>query len=682
MASKPSIALAMRRHQAGRRPEAEQICRRVLLRRPTDPAALHLLGVLRGQAGDPEAAEQLISRAVGFRPNYWEAWRTLGQILLDRKKFARAAGAYQSSCELNPNDAEAWYGLGMALRQNDDDAAAIGAFERAMVIHPDFADALVELGNAYRRQGALEKAIAASSRVVQLRPDSSAGYNNLGNALVQSGNVQEGIQCIQRAIELQPSSPIFYANLGDALRRHGSLADALSAFEHALELEAGFPLAMLGRGAVLTDMARFPEAVQAHRAAVEAMPDSALAHEWLGNTLAAMGDTGAAIIHFRKAVELRPTDADFWNRLGGALQATGTFEEANVCFHQALEVKPGDVMAYRNLATSRSGLSEPEIAKLTVIAVNPQTSPLDRAAAGFALGKACDDLDQFDLAFARYTEANRAIKDLRASEGTFFSSEIVRAMVDGSIKAFSPEFFKARAAWGDPTDMPVFIVGMPRSGTTLVEQIAASHSQVFGAGELVEMGMYARSMGEDPSAWNAERVSQTATAHKHRLNWLGSGTARVIDKTPGNIFHLGLIATLFPNARVIFCRRDPRDNCLSCYFQWFAESNVMFSYDLQDCAAQYLEQERLTEHWLKSLPLKTLSIGYEELVGDVGGQSRRLIDFLSLGWEEKCLDFHKTRRTVSTASRWQVRQPIYHRSVGRWRHYEKHLGALLRQLGI
>ena len=218
---------------------------------------------------------------------------------------------------------------------------------------------------------------------------------------------------------------------------------------------------------------------------------------------------------------------------------------------------------------------------------------------------------------------------------------------------------------------------MPRSGTSLVEQIAASHSRVFGAGELREIGELAIEFGRAPGAADVRRLAE---AHLARLRALGGGAERVIDKMPDNVFKLGVIATMFRGARVIFCRRDPRDTCLSCYFQKFTAGQLTFSYDLADCAMRYRETERLTEHWRRALPLRSIEVQYEALVGDLEGESRRLIEFLGLDWEPACLDFHRTQRIVTTASGWQVRQPLYDRSVARWRHYQRQLEPLYAAL--
>jgi hypothetical protein len=231
----------------------------------------------------------------------------------------------------------------------------------------------------------------------------------------------------------------------------------------------------------------------------------------------------------------------------------------------------------------------------------------------------------------------------------------------------------------------VFIVGMPRSGTSLVEQIAASHSAVFGAGELTEIGEIAARVQYVGAAgfglnWNATEVGRLAEFYLGRSRHLGRGAVRVIDKNPDNIFHLGLVAVLFPSARIIFCRRDPRDIAISCFFQKFSGRRAAFSYDLADCGRRYVLTEALSTYWHRTLPLRTIDVEYEALVANLEGESRRLIDFLGLDWEPACLEFHRTERTGATASGWQVRQPLYDRSVGRWRNYEGHLGPLLEAL--
>ncbi len=259
------------------------------------------------------------------------------------------------------------------------------------------------------------------------------------------------------------------------------------------------------------------------------------------------------------------------------------------------------------------------------------------------------------------------------------------ALVDWLIAANGARSFADTVGSGDLSDVPVFIVGMPRSGTTLVEQIASSHKLVFGGGERDDIDTILTVLGRDqttglPAEWDPASVHREAAAHVSRLRELAPSASRVIDKMPDNILWLGQIARLFPQARVVLCRRDPRDQSLSCFFQDFREEMTLWTNDLADCGFRARQIDRLVQHWRKVLPLKMLEIEYETLVSNLEAESRRLIGFLGLEWDPACLDFHKTERTVQSASYWQVRQPLYATSVGRWRHYRSHLGPLLNEL--
>jgi hypothetical protein len=284
----------------------------------------------------------------------------------------------------------------------------------------------------------------------------------------------------------------------------------------------------------------------------------------------------------------------------------------------------------------------------------------------------------------RVDEPLRAVvRSLHA--GTRFDCSAFRQRVDLLIHHYAPGRFTEPL--GGASELPVFIVGMPRSGTTLTEQIAASHSRIFGAGELPDIGWIADTLAgggkREVAARRADADLASRLGHRHllRLRELGGEAVRVIDKMPDNVLHLGLIAQLYPGARVIFCTRDARDISISCYFQLFAEGLHPFSYDLADCGRRTAEVNRLISHWRQALPLRWHEVNYEAMVRDLEGESRRLIAFLGLQWEPGCLEFHRTERTVTTISHWQVRQPIYTRSVGRWRHYRKHLQPLFEVLG-
>jgi tetratricopeptide (TPR) repeat protein len=381
---------------------------------------------------------------------------------------------------------------------------------------------------------------------------------------------------------------------------------------------------------------------------------------------------------FATVLELAPQSTNAWVGLGTVYKALGRFDEAAAAFRKALKISPDNVNALNHL-TVVGRATDSDLAALTNQLAHGRLNDEDSIEAEFAIGKQLDDANRYNQAFAHYARGNMLAKQICRSEGRSFERATFESLVDQQIQTFNPDFFKRLLEGGNASETPVFIVGMPRSGTTLTEQILASHSKVFGAGELRDISNIAITT-PDPKTWDSMTIRHQAESHLRRLVERAPGSERVVDKMPGNIFHLGLIGALFPNARVIFCRRDPRDNCLSCYFQWFSDNGFSFSYDLADCGTQWKAQERLEKHFLQNLPLRMTVVQYETLVADLEGESRRLIDFLGLEWESQCLEFHKTKRSVSTASVWQVRQPLYSSSVGRWKHYEKHLGPLLTEL--
>ncbi len=315
-----------------------------------------------------------------------------------------------------------------------------------------------------------------------------------------------------------------------------------------------------------------------------------------------------------------------------------------------------------------------------------QAQPLThKVQAAFALAELTDRAGDPDGAFRRYAEANKLQTRFHAERGERFDAPGLRAMVERTEARVAQDYREHTAGWGDPTEQPVFVVGLPRSGTSLVEQICASHSEVVGAGELTAVLNAARRIAaanegrESLADWTPEVARTEAQRHAQALRTLGQGASRVVDKTPLNVMRLGLIGALFPNARIIWCHRDPRDVVISNHTLFFARGNT-YSTDLGNCAYAVRQIERMGAAWEKHSRLPILHVAYEDLVADLDSQVPRIIDFLGLPWEPACLDFHMTERRVDTPSSWQVRQPIYSSSIGRWTRYEKHLGPMFEAL--
>jgi tetratricopeptide (TPR) repeat protein len=671
-------------------------------------------------------------RAIEFKRNYTEAYQGIGIALGKQGRFDEAISAFNAAIQLNPNVAAVQFQLGDAYFAKAQFENAAQAFRRATELDPQYAEAHAKLGAVLAESNQFEAALISHKRALAIRPESAIAHELLGHTLLLKKETSSAVESLRRAVTLAPQVFTAWNTLGLALKSLGRFEEASTSFVHSLTVRpeagdafkniadlAGQPVAYLRLGEALANKGRFDEAAMAFMRASELKPDyfeahnhlsivqaelkrldealishghaaalrpgDPLVHQALGIILTQKGDLLRAVENFRLALAQSPDLVPSLKSLGSVLNMLGQFEEAAVCFRRALAIQPNAALFYLELAgTARNAADNAEFVRLTALLDRPRLPTEERIAVGFALGKLLDDADRYEEAFAHYAQGNALVKKQQAAGGEHFDAGEFHRYIDQAIECFTPQFFANRQGWGEASDVPVFIVGTPRSGTTLVEQIAASHPDVFGAGERKDIYPIAMALGGGNGVaahrWNIESVKTAAKTQLDVLRALGGAASRVIDKMPDNVLQLGLISLLFPSARVIFCRRGPQDNCLSCYFQWFKNGNL-WSYDLADCGRRFLEIDRLANHWLRVLPLKMLEVQYEDMVADLEGQSRRLIDFLGLSWNAACLDFHKTQRTVVTASTWQVRQPIYTRSVGRWRNYEKHLGPLLEVLG-
>lgn len=445
-------------------------------------------------------------------------------------------------------------------------------------------------------------------------------------------------------------------------------------------------------------------------------PNIALAHNTLGGVLLALGRTEEAAREFGEAIRLQPNYFHAHNNLGVALENLSRFEEASQAFREALRINPGYASAHNNLGSALQNqgkmaealvefqatvrldpthavailnlgklaavgfyrFSAEEIQNIRDLTTRPNVPPEARSRLHFALAQAFDRTGAYDDAFEHCRQANEICKERFQRRGVAFDRAAVQSQVDGLIGTFTPSFFEKARGLGVDSELPVFILGMPRSGTSLVEQILACHPSVHGAGELPDLGRLVDGLPRTPE--DAATAQALANGHLQRLQQLGGGATRVVDKAPFNFFHIGVIATLFPRARIIHCRRDPVDTCVSCFFQNFTEP-FPFTLDLEHLGQYFCEYERLIAHWAKVLPTPMFEASYEELTSDQENSSRRLVAFCGLEWDERCLRFYENDRVVRTFSTLQVRQPMYRSSVGRWKRYERHLQPLLAALG-
>ncbi|MCH7539691.1 MAG: tetratricopeptide repeat protein [Proteobacteria bacterium] len=665
-----ALTAALEHHRAGRLKEAEAIYRRVLEVQPRHADALHLLGVAAHHAGRPAEAVDLIGKAIAAGGRVAVYHNNMGEAYRAQDKFDEAVLHYRQALAIQPNSVGTCYNLGAALMAQGQAEAAIAAYRQALTIEPNAPEAHYNLACALRQRGAVEEAIGSYERALELNPDLVEAHFNLAGALTERHRREEAIVHLRQVIARQPENAEAHYRLGQALA--------------ALD--------------------RFEDAAACHRQALKIDPDRAEFHYDLGLCLKQQGRPEEAVKRFKRARALQPTLAEAHVSIGVHLQGQGRFEEAAECHRRAIALKPELGVAHYYLAlmapAKNAGTSAQEIERIEAILERADVPAEERAHLHFALAETHHNQGAYDKAFTHYRLANelkaKTLAHHRLANGLKgrelkFDAEGFSAYVDRLIATFGHAFFEQKRAVGSDSELPVFIVGMARSGTTLVEQIIASHGQAFGAGERDDIDRIVKALpaalGTDTPYPGCAALIDRDSAHRlvkdylARLRGLSAKALRITDKMPNNFLRLGMIALLLPKARIIHCRRDPLDTCLSCYFQNFTRP-ISYAHDLESLGLYHRQYERLMDHWRGVLKVPMIELWYEDLVADQEGVTRRIVDFLGLEWNDACLAFHKHDRPIDTASFWQARQPVYRSSVGRWRHYEKYLDPLKQALAL
>jgi tetratricopeptide (TPR) repeat protein len=554
---------------------------------------------------------------------------------------------------------------------------AVASFKCALLLKPEYPEAHNNLGNALRDLGKIDEAVASFRHGLALRPNYPELHSNLGNALYDLGQLEDAVSNYCRAVELKPDYAEAHNNMGNALRDLGRLDDAIASYRRALAIRPNYPDAYSNVGNVLRDLGLLDAAAASYRQALRLSPDFTEAHNNLSVVLRLQGRIAEAEAGCRTALAIEPNQATTMILLADLHADRGHFEQAEALFRHAISIAPDLPEAWAGIARWRK-MTRSDIAWLTEVQriAGLRLRPRKEAYVRYALGKYFDDVRDFEQAFHNFQRANKLAK-LYAPE---HDRRRLTRSVDQIVSACDHAWMHDHSVKAPQSSRPVFIVGMPRSGTTLAEQILASHPKVFGAGELPFWE--ATSTILDSCASNDDMpvgmLAVLADDYLQLLANLSPEAPRVVDKMPGNFMFLGLIHPALPDARIIHMQRDPTDTCLSIYFQHFQNAHS-YTNDLEDLAHYYHQYLRIMQHWRSILPHDCLlEVPYEGLVDDPEFWSRRMLEFIDLPWDSRCLEFHRTERTIITASKWQVRQKISRASVGRWRNYEKYIEPLMK----
>jgi tetratricopeptide (TPR) repeat protein len=681
-----SIHDALKRAQAhwsaGEVDQAEQLCQRVLAAWPGQTDALHLLGLMAHAYGKLDLAIARLREACKTprAPAIYSS--NLAEMCRQKGLLAEGEEAGRRAVAMDPSLVSGWNNLGIVLQEAGKYEESRACLERVVALKPDWAEAWNNLGNTCRRLDRFDLAQMHYRRALELNPESAEAHSNLAFLLSTQGHHDEAAEAARRAIDLNPRLVDAYVNLADVEMLRQRYDAALQALDMLRAFAPAHPMALVAVSKALRQLERLDEALAFARHAVALAPHSADAHHTLAMALQSLGQTDEALAAFGRAMEL-PGIVTEDALIGRAtlLMEAGRKDEALTAFDQVLDAYPSSIRAMTGRVEARRVESgDPHIAALEAyVQDGGQRSLTDRIAVHFALGKAYLDTRDPARAFAHLDEGNRQ-KRARFD----YDSAATGRWMERVAQCIAKERYAAFARADIPSELPVFVIGMPRSGTTLIEQIISSHPQVSGAGELSALKLAVEKSGLFP-----ERVATMTQAeatclgrdYLARIAPFVDGRARLIDKMPSNFLHAGMIPLALPGARIIHARRNAVDTCLSCYTKLFG-GELRFAYNQTELGEFYGYYAKLMGHWRTVLPPERfLEVDYEAVVDDLEGEARRMIAFLGLPWDEACLTFHDNRRVVRTASVNQVRQPIYTTSKGRWREHAAYLGPLLAALG-
>jgi tetratricopeptide (TPR) repeat protein len=700
--------------------EALTCYEKVLVLKPDYPEAHNNRGNMLARLKRFDEALASYEQAIALSPHLAELHNNLGNALRELGRFPDALACYDKAIALNPNYISALNNRGNVLRNLKRPEEALACYDRGLVLKPDLAEMHNNRGNALADLSQFNEACESFDRAIALNGNFVSALNNRGNVLRNLRRLDEALANYDRAIALDPGLEEVHNNRGNVLRDLARPEEGLASYDRAIALRPDYAQALSNRGNALIDLKRFEEARASCEKALALNSNSAEVHNGLGNALRELNRPDEALAHYERAIALNPYLADAHNNCANALRDLNRPEEALASYEKAIALKedyaeaysnkglvlveigrlkeardvietaiklaPENLRAYYNLTQcTRLRADDPHMRAMEEMAQSGASMPIGaQIDLSFALGKAFADIGDPERSFEYLLQGNR----LKRKQISYDEAHALNA-IERSRLAFTGEVLQRNSGRGALSSSPIFVFGMPRSGTTLIEQILASHPKVFGAGEINDFETSLIEHGgllpiieslEATRSISGDVLHQLGTHYVDRIRKIAPSAEHIVNKALNNFLFAGLIHLALPNARMIHLSRDPVDTCLSCFSRQFT-GHLPYSWDLGELGRYYRAYARIMEHWDNVLPPdRLLDVRYEEVVADLDGQARRIIAYCGLEWDARCLDFHRTERPVRTASATQVREPIYAHSVGRWRAYQPFLGPLLDEL--
>lgn len=683
-----AMQLASQHQAAGRLSEAENLLRQILKLNPQNAHALHLLGVVTYQAGQPILALDLIRQAIGIEPNAPLFESNLAEMCRQQGRIDEAIEHGRKATALDPTMASAHSNLGIALFDAKQYDEAELCHQRALGLMPNLLQSLNNLGSIERARDNKTEALAWYRKALAINPDFLESLTNIGAILVEEDRAEEAVQPLLKVLQVYPESPEALCNLGLSFYKQEELEKGEALLRRSLQNRPGYPEALVGLARVLHDADNLDEAESVLLQATEKDPTKTDAWCQLGTVYTEQGKADLADAAYHRALATDPMCADALTGLANLKIEAGKIEDAVAQLHEAIKADPDNLGARFHLTqATKIKKGDSNLAVLEAKAASNESLSVEkRISLHYALGKAYDDLKEYDKAFPQFIEGAK----LKRSKLNY-SADADAERTSRIIATLNGEHYQRLQGAGHPDATPVFVLGMPRSGTTLTEQIIASHPLVHGAGELRDLlevvqqplsGAQSLPYPENLRGIDHDSLTRWGADYITRLR-KHSGTAQhITDKMPANYVAMGLIPLMLPNAKIVHVKRNPVDTCVSCFTRLFNRHQDA-TYDLVELGKHYMNYERLMAHWRSILPAGSfIEVQYEDIVADMEGQARRMIDYIGLPWDPACLEFYKSERNIRTASVTQVRQPIYKSSIERWRHYEAFLQPLLQELAL